>query len=69
MCRAGLDATLQMLQSRIGNVEVIRDYAPDLPTISAYGSELNQVWTALIENALDALGKCQRPICASTCAP
>ncbi len=55
---AGLDATLQMLQSRIGDIEVIRDYATDLPRISAYGSELNQVWTALIENALEALAEC-----------
>jgi signal transduction histidine kinase len=53
---AGLDATLQMLQSRIAHVEIVREYEPGLPTISAYGSELNQVWTALIENALDALG-------------
>ncbi len=53
---AGLDATVQMLQSRMGGVTVERDYQPDLPRISAYGSELNQVWTALIENALDALG-------------
>ena len=53
---AGLEATLQMFHSRMTGVEVIRDYQPDLPTISAYGSELNQVWTALIENALDALG-------------
>ncbi|MGA3335410.1 MAG: ATP-binding protein [Terracidiphilus sp.] len=53
---AGLDATLQMLRSRMGNVEIERDYQPDLPRISAYGGELNQVWTALIENALDALG-------------
>jgi len=53
---AGLDATVQMLQSRMSNVTVERDYQPDLPRISAYGSELNQVWTALIENALDALG-------------
>ena len=52
---AGLDATIQMLQSRMKNVEVERNYEPDLPRISAYGSELNQVWTALIENALDAL--------------
>jgi signal transduction histidine kinase len=52
----GLDATVQMLQSRMSNVTVTRDYEPDLPTISAYGSELNQVWTALLENALDALG-------------
>ncbi len=53
---AGLDATVQMLQSRMSHVKVERDYQPDLPHISAYGSELNQVWTALIENALDALG-------------
>ncbi|HVU45274.1 MAG TPA: ATP-binding protein [Terracidiphilus sp.] len=53
---AGLDATLQMLRSRMDHVEVVRDYAADLPRISAYGGELNQVWTALIENALDALG-------------
>jgi signal transduction histidine kinase len=53
---AGLDATVQMLHSRMTNVLVTRDYQPDLPRISAYGSELNQVWTALIENALEALG-------------
>ena len=53
---AGLDATVQMLQSRMSHVTVERDYQADLPRISAYGSELNQVWTALIENALDALG-------------
>jgi signal transduction histidine kinase len=53
---AGLDATVQMLQSRMGRVEVERNYEADLPIISAYGSELNQVWTALLENALDALG-------------
>jgi len=53
---AGLDATLQMLRSRMDHVEIERDYAPNLPRISAYGGELNQVWTALIENALDALG-------------
>jgi signal transduction histidine kinase len=53
---AGLDATLQMLRSRMDQVEVERDYQPDLPRISAYAGELNQVWTALMENALDALG-------------
>jgi signal transduction histidine kinase len=53
---AGLDATLQMLRSRMGDVQIERDYEANLPHISAYGSELNQVWTALIENALDALG-------------
>ncbi len=54
---AGLDATLQMLSSRMKRVEVERDYEPGLPRINAYGGELNQVWTALIENALDALGE------------
>src|SRR5579863_3071108 len=54
---AGLDATIQMLQSRMNNIEIERNYQPDLPRISAYGSELNQVWTALIENALDAIAE------------
>jgi signal transduction histidine kinase len=53
--RQGLENTLTMLQSRLAHVEVERRYADDLPLISAYGSELNQVWTALIENALDAI--------------
>jgi len=57
---AGLDATLQMFSSRMENVEVERDYQPNLPRISAYGGELNQVWTALIENALDALNSPER---------
>jgi signal transduction histidine kinase len=57
---AGVDATLQMLQSRMKNVHVIRDYESGLPTISAYGSELNQVWTVLIENALEALSRVDR---------
>jgi len=51
----GLESTLSMLQSRLGSVEVKREYEPGLPCISAYASELNQVWTALIENALDAV--------------
>jgi signal transduction histidine kinase len=51
----GLESTLSMLQSRLRHVEVVRDYELDLPCISAYASELNQVWTALIENALDAM--------------
>jgi signal transduction histidine kinase len=57
---AGLDATIQMLQSRMGMINVVREYEADLPTISAYGSELNQVWTVLIENAIDALAKVDR---------
>jgi signal transduction histidine kinase len=50
-----LENTLAMFRSRLGNVEIVRDYDPTLPAISAYASELNQVWTVLIENALDAI--------------
>jgi signal transduction histidine kinase len=58
---AGLDATVLMLQSRLRNVTVERDYQAGIPPISAYGGELNQVWTALIENALDAMATVDRP--------
>ena len=50
-----LETTLAMLQSRLEHVKVERRYAPGLPLIAAYGSELNQVWMALLENALDAI--------------
>ncbi len=52
----GLDDTLVILRSKWKNgVTVRREYAPDLPHVQAYGSELNQVWTNLIDNAIDAL--------------
>ena len=52
----GLDSTLTMLSSKIKPELVIeRDYGCDLPRIRAYGSELNQVWTNLIDNAIDAV--------------
>ena len=50
-----LENTLSMLGSRMSGIEVVTEYDPGLPPISAYGSELSQVWTALIENALDAM--------------
>jgi signal transduction histidine kinase len=50
-----LDTTLTMFNSRLEHVTIERVYDPNLPHISAYGSELNQVWTELIANALDAL--------------
>jgi signal transduction histidine kinase len=53
--RQGLENTLTMLQSRLAHVEVERRYEAEVPLISAYGSELNQVWMALLENALDAI--------------
>ena len=51
----GIENTLVMLQSRLNGIEVERRYEPGLPTISAYGSELNQVWMALLENAIDSI--------------
>jgi signal transduction histidine kinase len=50
-----LENTLAMVASRLRHVTVIRNYEPNPPCVSAYGRELNQVWTALIENALDAV--------------
>jgi signal transduction histidine kinase len=52
----GLDNTLVMLRSKLkAGVSVHRQYATDLPRIQAYGSELNQVWTNIIDNAVDAM--------------
>ena len=54
--RKGLDDTLVILRSKLrAGVDVTRHYAPDLPEIEAYGSELNQVWTNLVDNAVDAM--------------
>jgi signal transduction histidine kinase len=50
-----LTNTLAMFHSRLEGVNVELDFDPAVPTIGAYGSELNQVWTALLENALDAV--------------
>jgi signal transduction histidine kinase len=55
--REGLDDTLVMLNSKLKDgVSVERDYQEDLPRIEAHGSELNQVWTNLIDNAVAAIG-------------
>ena len=54
--RKGLDDTLVILRSKLrAGVDVTRYYAPNLPEIEAYGSELNQVWTNLVDNAVDAM--------------
>jgi signal transduction histidine kinase len=53
----GLENTLVLLGSKLkAGVVVHREYAEHLPRIQAHGSELNQVWTHLIENAIDAMG-------------
>ncbi len=52
----GLDMTLVMLKHRLNTgVEVSRSYSDSLPAVEAFGSEINQVWTNLIDNAIDAM--------------
>jgi signal transduction histidine kinase len=52
----GLETTLVILRGKLkSGVQVRREFAPDLPRVQAYASELNQVWTNLIDNAADAM--------------
>jgi signal transduction histidine kinase len=57
--REGLDNTLIILRHKLSKtaITVSREYAPDLPRIEAFAGELNQVWTNILDNAIDALGK------------
>ncbi len=50
----GIDDTLLILAPKLRDVTVVKEYG-DSPTIQAYGSELNQVWTNLLDNAADAV--------------
>ncbi len=51
-----LDSTLVMLSRKIGDdVKVVKEYDRTLPDVPVYGAELNQVWTNLIDNALQAM--------------
>jgi signal transduction histidine kinase len=52
----GIDSTLVMLGEKLGDgVAVIRDYEPGVPRIEANPADLNQVWTNIIDNAIDAM--------------
>jgi signal transduction histidine kinase len=54
----GLEDTILILGNKLkSGITIKREYAPNLPIIQAYGSELNQVWTNLIDNAIDAMGE------------
>jgi len=50
-----LDIVLKLSQPKLTGITVIRRYSPDVPLFKAFGSELNQVWAALVENSLDAM--------------
>ncbi len=53
--REGIDSTLAMLAPKLHDIDVIRAFDPELPAVEVYASELNQVWTNLIDNAVDAM--------------
>ena len=52
----GIENTLIILRSKLKDgVTIKREYAKDIPRITAYGSELNQVWTNILDNAIGAM--------------
>ena len=55
----GLETTLVVLGHKLKHtsIEVVREYDRTLPKLTVRGSELNQVWTNLLDNAIDALGE------------
>jgi signal transduction histidine kinase len=54
----GLETTLAVLGHKLKHrqIEIRRDYDRTLPPLTIYGNELNQVWTNLLDNAIDAVG-------------
>jgi signal transduction histidine kinase len=56
----GLETTLKVLGYKVKHkeIEIRREYDRTLPPLTIYGSELNQVWTNLLDNAIDAIGEC-----------
>ena len=59
--------TVSVLGYKLGGVEVGLELEPELPRVAAYGGELNQVWTALLANAIDAVGGGGRVGIRTTC--
>jgi signal transduction histidine kinase len=55
----GIESTLTILQHKIrkADITIIREYDSNLPHVNAFGNELNQVWTNLIDNAIDGVGE------------
>ncbi|GAB3589054.1 ATP-binding protein [Angustibacter peucedani] len=54
--REGLESTLVMLSGKLRETTVVRDYPDDVPLVPGYPAELNQVWTNLVDNAVQAMG-------------
>lgn len=51
----GIENTLVVLRSKLAGITIVRAYDPDLPELTGYPSELNQVWTNLVDNAAEAM--------------
>jgi signal transduction histidine kinase len=52
----GLETTISIMEHKLRKgIAVVRDFAPDIPKVTANGGELNQIWTNLIDNAADAM--------------
>ena len=52
---ASIEDTLMILKHKLRDVDIVRGFAPDLPRLEAYGGELNQVWTNIVDNAVQAM--------------
>ncbi len=59
--RQGIEDTLMIMHHKLKyrKIEIVRDYTEEIPLIPAFGSELNQVWTNLIDNAIAAIPETQ----------
>ncbi len=52
----GIETTIAIMEHKLKKgIQVIREFAPDVPKVTANGGELNQIWTNLIDNAADAM--------------
>ena len=61
----GIESTLTMLGHKLKNITLVRSFDRSVPRIMAYGGELNQVWTNLIDNAIHAVNGTGK-ICVGT---
>ncbi|MFJ8567225.1 sensor histidine kinase [Streptomyces sp. NPDC093514] len=51
----GLENTPVVLRAKLAGISIVREYEPGLPELTGYPSELNQVWTNLVDNAAEAM--------------